>query len=64
MASPNQAGGKICVICHEDCSTRARTKDRAGRYYCQECYDRAKKKIAARKQAPAAQPPSPPPDGD
>jgi hypothetical protein len=34
-------GGKICAVCQEDCSTRQRTKDAQGRYYCQSCYDRA-----------------------
>lgn len=63
MASPNQSGGKICAICHEDCSSRARTKDRAGRYYCQECFDAAMKKKAARKKAVAAPPPPPADDG-
>ncbi|MCH8251555.1 MAG: hypothetical protein IID36_03780 [Planctomycetes bacterium] len=63
MASPTQSGGKICAICHEDCSSRARTKDRAGRYYCQECFDAAMKKKAARKKAVAAPPPPPADDG-
>ena len=63
MASPTQSGGKICAICHEDCSSRARTKDRAGRYYCQECFDAAMKKRAARKKAVAAPPPPPADDG-
>jgi hypothetical protein len=53
MASPKQSAGKICVICHEDCSARPRVKDRAGHYYCQVCYDRAKRQLEARKRAAA-----------
>ena len=30
---------KICGLCGEDCSTRPRTRDRRGRYYCRDCYD-------------------------
>lgn len=32
---------KICVICHEDCGGRPRTKDRRGRYFCIACYEKA-----------------------
>lgn len=67
MASPNPAGGKICVICHEDCSTRPRLKDRAGQYYCRKCVNVAKRQIAAGKEAEAPKqaaadplPPAPP----
>lgn len=34
-------GGKVCFICHEDCSTRPRTKDAQGRYACKACLDQA-----------------------
>jgi len=49
---------KICVICHEDCSTRPRTKDQHGRYYCKPCYESA---ISAKraKLSEASQPPTP-----
>ena len=49
-ASDSQPGEKICAICHRDCSTRARTKDAAGRYYCRECVERAKTDRATRQQ--------------
>lgn len=31
--------GKICVVCHEDCSGKPRTKDVHGNYYCRSCYE-------------------------
>jgi len=52
---------KICRACGVDCSGRPRVKDRKGRYYCRDCYEQAKKDLAA-KQARAATPPPPPPD--
>lgn len=33
---------KVCVVCGEDCSSRPRTKDKLGRYYCNQCYARAR----------------------
>lgn len=30
--------GKTCVLCGEDCSSRARVKDRQGNYYCKTCH--------------------------
>lgn len=45
-----QAGVKVCRICGEDCSHRPRTRDGAGHYYCNACYDRL------RRQQPAATP--------
>ncbi len=32
---------KICRLCSEDCSDRARTRDAKGHYYCQDCYAKA-----------------------
>lgn len=32
---------KVCVVCGEDVSSKPRTKDVKGRYYCQACYQRA-----------------------
>ncbi len=67
MPSPDQSPPRICLICKEDCSSRARVKDKAGNYYCQTCYERAKEERAARKQGAAqkasvaaATPPPPP----
>ncbi len=34
---------KICIVCGEDCSSKPRTKDARGRYYCTPCYQRAAK---------------------
>ncbi len=49
---------KICVICHEDCSGKPRTKDRHGRYYCAACHEKAIR--AQREQRPEARrPPTP-----
>ncbi len=45
------APAKTCVLCGEDCSTRARIKDPKGRYYCRACYE---KERAARAQPAAA----------
>lgn len=42
-----ETGAKTCVICGSDCAHKPRTKDQAGRYYCQSCYDHA---IQARRQ--------------
>ncbi len=33
---------KLCVICGEDCAGQPRTKDAQGRYYHNECYERAR----------------------
>src|SRR5262245_56479338 len=41
-------GGKICGICGEDCSTRPRTKDAQGHYYCRDCYEKARQQKAAK----------------
>jgi len=30
---------KICVVCGEDCSSRKRTKDAKGNYFCTPCYE-------------------------
>lgn len=40
--------GKVCTICGEDCSTKPRTKDGNGRYYCKPCYEQANAQRKAR----------------
>jgi hypothetical protein len=35
---------KICAICGEDCSSRPRTRDPKGRYFCSACYREASAK--------------------
>jgi len=59
MASANEPGEKICSLCHTDCSTRPRTKDADGRYFCRECVERVKRERqqpARRAGAPAVPP--------
>ncbi len=63
--------GKVCVVCGEDVSSKPRTKDGKGRYYCAACYEHAlAEKHAKRESVPmpktppraAARPaPAPPP---
>lgn len=59
---------KICAICGEDCSSKPRTKDAAGHYYCRECHEAAlRKRRAAARPTPRPEPPpsiAPPDDGD
>lgn len=50
--------GKICVKCGIDVSGSPRSKDKQGRYWCKQCFERAKaaveqKKAAAQPAAPA-----------
>jgi hypothetical protein len=42
---------KNCIVCGEDCAQRDRVKDRQGRYICKPCYDKAKSKKAAAREA-------------
>jgi len=60
MSTPEQPKQKTCRICGEDCSNRPRIKDRAGNYYCRDCYEKAKRKKKAagipKKAAPRARP--------
>ncbi len=44
------ASAKVCIICKQDCSRKPRSKDKQGRYTCDECAASAK---AARVTAPA-----------
>jgi hypothetical protein len=37
-----ESATKVCALCGCDCTSRPRVKDGKGRYYCRECYDRAK----------------------
>lgn len=56
MPPPNGTAPKLCVICGLDCSTRARTKDRHGRYYCQPCYEQALQQVRTKAAHTAARP--------
>lgn len=47
MTSSQNPIAKICTICGNDCSRRERIRDKAGRYYCKNCYDCACQKRAA-----------------
>ncbi len=40
MSAGEGPQGKICVVCHCDCTGRPRVKDPKGRYYCRSCYER------------------------
>jgi hypothetical protein len=39
MGGSAVGSAKICVRCGEDCSNKARVKDKSGRYMCQPCLD-------------------------
>lgn len=56
MSATATGGGKICVICKQDCSTRPRVKDPQGRYMCRECHRQAQQQIAATVPTEAALP--------
>ena len=47
------SAGKICAKCGIDVSGSPRTKDKQGRYWCKQCFERAKA-AAAKKKAAAA----------
>ncbi|MCK4658634.1 MAG: hypothetical protein KAV82_03845 [Phycisphaerae bacterium] len=59
MPAEQRSEGKICRVCGEDCSTRPRTKDRAGHYYCTPCYEQARRRKAARAAGKTDPPPRP-----
>lgn len=66
---PEATGRKICVICGQDCAGRPRVRDPKGHYYCQDCYEKAKRRQeearAASSPEPVAAPPPPePPEPD
>jgi hypothetical protein len=42
---------KVCRVCKEDCSSKARVRDPEGNYYCRSCFDEQK---AAAEAAPVA----------
>ncbi|HVP74143.1 MAG TPA: hypothetical protein VMS30_10425 [Phycisphaerales bacterium] len=48
--------GKTCAVCGEDVSSKPRTKDAKGRYFCQPCYLQALDRKHARREGA---PPSP-----
>lgn len=53
--------GKVCVACGEDVSSKPRTKDAKGRYYCQSCYDTAiAQKHSKRESTPLPKADAPP----
>lgn len=47
---------KVCVVCREDCSSRPRTKDSRGNYYCTPCYEQRLEQVRQGK-APTLVPP-------
>src|SRR6185503_2938088 len=60
------AMAKVCGLCGQDCSGRARTKDKSGKYFCKTCYDQAMAKragshSAAPNPSEAGAPPRPSP---
>ncbi len=59
MASANEPREKLCALCHKDCSTRPRTKDDSGHYYCRECIERVKQERQQRQQPAAGNAASP-----
>lgn len=54
------APSKICMVCKQDCSHRPRSKDKQGRYTCDECTERR----GAPVRSPAGAASSPPADDD
>lgn len=36
---------KVCVVCQEDCAGRPRVKDKQGRYFCEPCYEEARRRM-------------------
>ena len=60
MSAQPPSTEKICRACGADCAGRPRVKDSKGRYYCRDCYERAKKDITAKKARAASAPPPPP----
>jgi hypothetical protein len=51
--SPAPTSGKICIVCGQDCSHKPRSKDRQGRYTCDDCSTRRKADSARNHAAPA-----------
>ncbi|HVP09745.1 MAG TPA: hypothetical protein VMV94_01000 [Phycisphaerae bacterium] len=59
MSSRENTGAKICVACGKDAANLPRVKDSRGRYLHKQCYEAIKRKLEARKGAPASQPAAP-----
>jgi hypothetical protein len=59
--SPDTSGKKFCTVCGVDCSTKPRTKDPKGHYYCKECYDTVKSQRSGAVAHGRAHPPKPKP---
>lgn len=51
---PSPAGPKVCSVCGEDCSAKARSKDAQGRYVCGDCVAKASAAKASAVKAGAA----------
>lgn len=47
---------KVCRICKEDCSSKARVRDPEGNYYCKSCFEEQKAAGGAPSRAPARTP--------
>lgn len=47
------ASGKICIVCGQDCSHKPRSKDKQGRYTCDDCAMRRKAEPGRNHAAPA-----------
>ena len=54
----SQVNQKVCRICGQDVSGKKRTKDAAGHYYCQPCYDAATTQRHAETPASPSKPPA------
>ncbi len=54
-------GSATCAICRKPATDRPRVKDKKGRYYHKDCYQKAKQKLQARKQAQSGAPRRPKP---
>lgn len=50
---PSPAGPKVCSLCGEDCSAKARSKDAQGRYVCGDCVAKASAAKASAAKASA-----------
>lgn len=51
--SPAPTSGKICIVCGQDCSHKPRSKDKQGRYTCDDCSTRRRAEPPRDHAAPA-----------
>lgn len=56
---PTSGASKVCQICQQDCSRKARAKDAEGRYFCEECLAQRRAEAAMRAGAEPARPNDP-----